>query len=178
MEKNLTKLGKDPHSLDEIDIGILALLQENCKLPLARIGRKVGLSAPSVIDRIKRMEEEGLIQGYHARLDARKLGKDVTGFVGVSIAHPRQIDPFVTAVRSMREILECHHVTGGYTLLLKVKLENTTALEDLIRRIRSQAGVERTETMIALSTPTERVQIDLGSASENGHNGGKRRRKP
>ena len=74
--------------LDAIDFLILELLQENCKRPLAAIGEKVGLTAPSVLERIHKLEEAGVIRDYVAVLDARALGKDVTAFIGVSVDEP------------------------------------------------------------------------------------------
>ena len=118
-------------NLDTLDMHILSVLQENCKLPLVKIGERVGLSAPSVIERIKKLEEGGVIRGYTAILDARKLGKDITAFIGVSINHPTLITKFETKIASFEDIQECHHVTGEYTLLLKVKANNTTSLEEL-----------------------------------------------
>jgi Lrp/AsnC family transcriptional regulator, leucine-responsive regulatory protein len=142
--------------LDEIDVQILALLQEHCKMPLAKIGQRVGLSAPAVIERIKKLEEGGVITGYTALLDTRKLGCDVTAFIGVLTSHPGGIRDVEQQIESRPEVLECHHVTGGYTLLLKVKTANTTTLEELISHLRSIEGVSRTETMVVLSTHTER----------------------
>ena len=75
----------DP-SLDVTDLAILDALQHNCKQPLAEIGKQVGLSAPSVVERIKKLEDGGVIRGYTALLDPRALGKDVTAFIGVSIS--------------------------------------------------------------------------------------------
>ena len=128
--------------LDATDLAILDLLQENCKQPLAAIGEKVGLSAPSVVERIHKLEEAGVIRDYVALLDARSLGKDITAFIGVSTAHPRAIAAIEQAdrARSIR-VLECHHVTGVHTLLLKVKAENTEALEraDRLASARSTA---------------------------------------
>ena len=154
--------------LDDIDRHILALLQDNCKRPLAKIGDEVGLSAPSVQDRVRKLEENGVLVGYHALLDARMLGKDVTAFIGISIRHPRGIEEFEKAVASIDEILECHHVTGGYTLLVKAKTESTKSLEALIADIRSVEGVERTETMIVLSTTVERTRVPVGPPSSGG----------
>jgi Lrp/AsnC family leucine-responsive transcriptional regulator len=142
--------------LDEIDVQILALLQEHCKMPLAKIGQRVGLSAPAVIERIKKLEESGVITGYTALLDTRKLGCDITAFIGVLTSHPRSIQEVEQQIESRPEVLECHHVTGSYTLLLKVKTANTTTLEELISHLRSIEGVTRTETMVVLSTHTER----------------------
>ena len=155
------KLGCDASDFDDIDRHILTLLQENCKLPLAKVGEKVGLSAPSVIDRIKKLEDNGVIIGYRAILNARQLGKDVTAFIGVLIKHPKLIGEFERDIVQLEDVLECHHVTGQHTLLLKVKTCNTSNLEELISTIRSIEGVERTETMVVLSTHTERTQIAI-----------------
>ncbi len=147
--------------LDATDLHILDLLQENCKRPLAAIGEKVGLSAPAVTDRIHKLEQAGVITGYVALLDGRTLGLDVMAFIGVSIGHPRLIDAFEREIENLEDVLECHHVTGGHTLMLKVKTENTESLESLIDRVRSIEGVTRTETMIVLSTRAERTRIPL-----------------
>ncbi len=155
------KLGAPDIELDEIDLGILGLLQENCRISLARIGEQVGLSAPSIIERVKKLEDSGVIRGYHAILDARRLGMDITAFIGVSVSHPRLIEAFEDEIERIEDVLECHHVTGGYTLLLKVKSMNTSSLEALISRLRSINGVEKTETMVVLSTNTERSQLKL-----------------
>ncbi len=150
------KIDDEQLDLDAIDLQILALLQEHCKMPLAKIGQRVGLSAPAVIERIKKLEESGVITGYTATLDTRKLGCDITAFIGVLTSHPKSIGDVEQQIESRAEVLECHHVTGSYTLLLKVKTANTTTLEELISHLRSIEGVSRTETMIVLSTHTER----------------------
>ncbi|HYD50097.1 MAG TPA: Lrp/AsnC family transcriptional regulator [Terriglobales bacterium] len=152
--------------LDGIDRQILVLLQENCEQPLAKIGEQVGLSAPAVVERIKKLEEHGVICAYRAIVDARLLGKDVTAFIGVSIDHPRKITAFEERMEQVEGVLECHHVTGGYTLLLKVKTDNTSTLEELISRIRYEDGVSGTETMVVLSTHTERTQIAVGQPAD------------
>lgn len=172
------KFGHQDPDLDDIDRHILRVLQENCKLPLAKIGEQVGLSAPSVIERIKKLEERGVIAGYRAILDARRLGKDVMAFIGVVMSHPKRILGFEREIADLHGVLECHHVTGHHTLLLKVKTENTTSLEQLISGIRSVPGVERTETMVVLSTQAERTQLNLapeGAAVPRTRRGGDRR---
>jgi Lrp/AsnC family leucine-responsive transcriptional regulator len=152
--------------LDNVDRHILSLLQENCKLPLARIGERVGLSAPSVAERIDKLEKSGVIRGYTAVLDARRLGKDITAFIGVFIEHPKAISSFEKAIDRFEDVQECHHVTGQHTMLLKVKADNTSALEKLIRKIRLIEGVARTETSVVLSTYTEGLWLDLKEQSE------------
>ena len=117
-------------------------------------------STPS-IERIKKLEDAQIIEGYRAIVNARRLGKDVTAFIGVTIKHPKLIGEFEKEIMQLEDTLECHHVTGQHTLLLKVKTDNTSALEELISKIRSIEGVDRTETMVVLSTHTERTQIAL-----------------
>ena len=167
------KFGRAAPEFDATDCAILELLQENCKQPLAAIGGKVGLSAPAVLERIHKLEEAGVITAYVAVLDARRAGKDVAAFIGVSTDHPRTIDTLEREVAAIDDVLECHHVTGIHTLLVKAKARNTEALEDLIERIRSLGGVTRTETMVVLSTAAERSRIAL----ESGQNGGRAARR-
>ena len=155
------KLDLSQPELDPTDVAILELLQQNCKQPLAAIGEQVGLSAPSVLERIHKLEEAGVILSYVALVDGRRLGKDVTAFIGVSLSHPRAFVTFEGEVEKVSDILECHHVTGQHTLMLKVKTRNTESLERLIERIREIDGVTRTETMVVLSTYEERVRIPL-----------------
>ena len=152
--------------IDTIDRHILAVLQENCKLPLTRIGERVGLSAPSVNERIRKLEESGVIRGYTAVLDARKLGKDITAFIGVFIEHPKLVGKFERELDRLEAVQECHHVTGQYTILLKLKADNTSQLEGLIQAIRSIEGVARTETSVVLSTHTEGLWLDLKTPAE------------
>ncbi len=147
--------------LDATDVGILDALQHNCKQPLAEIGKQVGLSAPSVVERIKKLEDGGVIRGYAALLDARALGKDVTAFIGVSISHPSAFQAFEKEIETEGDVLECHHVTGQHTLMLKVRTESTETLERLIDMIRRIEGVTRSETMVVLSTHSERTRVAL-----------------
>lgn len=159
--------GAEAPILDATDLRILELLQENCKQPLAALGERVGLTAPSVTERIHKLEEAGVIGGYAALLDARKLGKDVAAFIGVSIVHPQAIAAFEREIVAIDDVLECHHVTGEHTLMVKVKTANTQSLERLIDRMRSIEGVTRTETMVVLSTYTERLRVGLAGLDEH-----------
>jgi Lrp/AsnC family leucine-responsive transcriptional regulator len=151
----------EPYVLDGIDRQLLDELQTDCKRSLKEIGAAVGLSAPSVMERVRKLENAGIIRGYHALLDARKVGLDISAFIGVSITNPQLLSAFEEWVELIAQVLECHHVTGGHTLLLKVKTQNTEDLEKLISLIRSMDGVASTETMVVLSTHTERVEVAL-----------------
>ncbi|HVN64414.1 MAG TPA: Lrp/AsnC family transcriptional regulator [Candidatus Binataceae bacterium] len=170
------KFGADSPELDAIDLQILNILQEQGRIPLVKLGEMVGLSAPSVNDRVKKLEDSRVITGYHASVDAARLGKDVTAFIGVSITHPKTMALFEAAVALLDDVLECHHVTGQHAFFLKIKTENTATLERLINAIRSIEGVARTETMVVLSTHTDRQSIPVhlnGTAAEQN---GKRHR--
>ena len=160
--------------LDAIDLQIVQILQEQGRIPHVKLGELVGLSAPSVIERVKKLEDGGIITGYHAIVNAKHLGIDVTAFIGVSINHPRAISLFEQKVETLDDVLECHHVTGQHTLLLKVKTDDTSSLERLISAIRSIEGVARTETMVVLSTHTERSQIPVHSAEPEADANGRR----
>jgi Lrp/AsnC family leucine-responsive transcriptional regulator len=146
---------------DDTDIRILGLLQDDCRTPLARLGEQVGLSPPAVLERIKKLEAAGVITGYHAIIDGRRLGLDVTAFIGVITSDPDSIDGFEREVTALEDVLECHHVTGAFTFLVKVKTASTSTLERLITSIRSIGGVARTETTVVLSTHIERVKLGL-----------------
>jgi Lrp/AsnC family leucine-responsive transcriptional regulator len=152
--------------LDAIDLQILSVLQQHGRIPHVKLAEQVGLSAPSVIERVKKLEDNGIITGYQASVDARLLGKDVTAFIGVSISHPKTISLFEETVDLLEDVLECHHVTGEHTFLLKIKTANTSSLEKLIRAIRLIDGVSRTETSVVLSTHTERTQIAMAISEE------------
>lgn len=152
------------HALDETDRALLVALQDDCKRSLAELGLAVGLSAPSVLERVRRLEEQGVVRGYHAQVDAKKVGLDVGAFIGVGIAHPRQIAKFEARVAKMPEVIECHHVTGRHTLMLKLRTTNTDALAALIGQIRELPGVERTETMVVLATQFEHARIAVPGA--------------
>ncbi len=147
--------------MDAIDLILIRELQRDCKTPLAKLGEAVGLSAPSVMERVRKLEQNGVILGYSALVDARQVGLDVTAFVGVSLASPQHIEIFEAAVMPLSEVLECHHVTGAHTLMLKVKARNTAGLEKLIKILRAIEGATRTETLVVLSTGKERVDLPL-----------------
>jgi len=155
------KYKRDKVGLDQIDRDILNLIQDNCKTALSKLGEEVGLSAPSVVERLRRLESEGFIKGYHALLDARRLGIDITAFIGVSVHTQVAIEGFEERMADVEDILECHHVTGEHSLLLKVKTRNTESLEQLIRIVRSIPGVARTHTSVVLSTPVERSRLGV-----------------
>ena len=113
------------------------------------------------MERVKKLEASGVIKGYQALIDGKKVGKDITAFIGVSIGNQRDIDQFANQMLSCADVMECHHVTGDESFILKVKAANTAALEKLLAQIRSVDGVTRTVTKIVLSTAKESQLLDL-----------------
>jgi Lrp/AsnC family leucine-responsive transcriptional regulator len=162
------------HDLDPTDLAILDQLQINCKLPLAEIGGRVGLGASAVMERIHKLEAAGVIRGYAALLDARAIGQDVAAFIGVTAGSPRAVSALAKEIEAQPDVLECHHVTGGYTMLLKAKTRNTATLEHLIDAIREMEGVSGTQTMVVLSTQTERLRLPLDVPPVNGAGRGRK----
>ena len=156
--------------IDQTDLKILYILQNHGRTRLADIAGEVELSAPAVMERVKKLEASGVIKGYQALLDSKKVGKDITGFIGVSIANQRDIDHFASEMLRYQDVLECHHVTGDESFILKVKSANTGSLEKLLGQIRSVEGVTRTVTKIVLSTAKESQALELDAGlAENSH---------
>lgn len=153
----------EPLSLDSIDHLLLQLLQADGRATQLELAREVGLSQPATAERIRKLEDAGVIRGYTARVDASALGKDVTAFIGVGIEHPKYFEGFTKKMLAIPEVLECHRVAGQDSYLLKVKTENTLSLDTLLTEtLRVIPGVTRTFTTIALSSVKEdtRVHVD------------------
>ncbi len=148
--------------LDPIDYRILDLLQRDARTTQVEIAAEVGLSQPSVADRIRKLDASGAIQGYVARLDPRALGNDIRAFIGVRVSHPRHHEAFAKKIAQIPEVLECHRVAGLDSYLLTVVARNTEALDELISNLlRRIPGVTRTTTTIALATVKETTAVPL-----------------
>jgi Lrp/AsnC family leucine-responsive transcriptional regulator len=138
--------------METIDSKVLALLAHDGRMSWADLGAAVGLSPPAAAERVRRLEQRGLIRGYAADLDARALGDALTAFISVSVADPRHRSAFVAAVKRTPEILECHHITGEDDYLLKVRCRDTDDLERLLTgTLKAHGWSIRTRTTIALS---------------------------
>lgn len=147
-------------TFDSIDYKLLEILQKNARITQLELAAEVGLSQPAVAERMRKLEMDGVIIAYTARIDARKLGKDITAFIGVAISHPKFNKAFAKRISAIPEVLECHHVTGNDSYLLKVKTENTERLDELISvKLRTIPGVTRTQTTIVMSSVKEGMSI-------------------
>lgn len=146
--------------LDQIDYKLLDLLQRNARMTQLEMAAAVGLSQPAVAERMRKLEQDHLITGYSARVDARRLGKDITAFVGVRIEHPKYNDRFAKEILALPDVLECHRITGPDSYLLKVVTEDTQSLDRLISDLlRHIPGVTRTLTTVVTSSIKEGSHI-------------------
>lgn len=142
--------------VDSIDITLVRALATDGRRAFSDLAGEVGLSAPSTGDRVRRLEELGVIRGYRADVDPAAFGHDLVAFVAVTLATPGARAAFLAALEDLSEVLECHHVAGDDDYLLKARVSGTSGLERLIASLKTTAGVGRTRTTVVLSTPVER----------------------
>ncbi len=154
------------HLLDDIDIAILNHLQENGRAQRNKIAELVKLSVPSVSERMKKLEERGLIQGYHAILNSKDFNFDITAFLFVQVDGSENYPEFVRKVEHEPEVLECHSITGDGSHLLKVRTKNTSSFERLLSTIQSWEGVDKTRSNLVLSSFKETRTLPIEQATE------------
>ena len=143
-------------TFDDIDRKLIALLQENDRLSLADLSTATGSASSTINDRIKRLVRNGVITGFHARLSSEALGFVLLGFVLVGWSDPKVEPKFIARIRESADVLECHHITGAWNYLLKVRVRTTRDLEAfLASTVKAIEGVQRTDTMIVLSSAKE-----------------------
>ena len=138
----------------DVDRALLAALARDGRASYTDLAERVGLSVSAVHQRVRRLEQRGLITGYHAKLDAKALDLPLTAFVSITPIDPSQPDDYPERIRGIKPIESCWSVAGDESYILKVRVETPHALEDLLARIRSDANVS-TRTTIVLSTPYE-----------------------
>ena len=151
--------------IDEIDAKILRLLQDQGRMKRNRIAEEVGLSVPSVSERMRKLEERGIITGYHAIVDAKRMHIDITAFIRVMVENSDEYPQFVDQASQLDEILEVHSVTGDGSHILKVRTRNTTTLEQLLANLQSWPSVHGTSTSIVLSTYKETRSLNISPTS-------------
>jgi Lrp/AsnC family transcriptional regulator, leucine-responsive regulatory protein len=140
--------------LDARDLDIIAALQDDARATYADVGQRVGLSASAVHDRVRKLEQAGVIRGYRAVIDPEALGLFVTALIAATPFDAGQADDLPERVSDFPEVEACYSIAGEANYILKVRTRTTGELEDLIRRLREKAGVA-TRTTIALSIPFE-----------------------
>ena len=138
--------------MDSTNTKILRCLAKNARMNASEIAEKVKLSVSAVIERIKKMENDGTITGYKAEISPSALGKDVTAMILVTIDHPSHNNSFEAAVAQDPNIVECFYIAGDFDYLLKVVTDNTKTLEVTLNEIKLIDGVSKTKTNIVLNS--------------------------
>ncbi|MCS7170635.1 MAG: Lrp/AsnC family transcriptional regulator, partial [Candidatus Kapabacteria bacterium] len=139
----------------DVDRLICSLLQRNARLTLQELARQVKLSVPTVREHVRKLEEQGIIEGYFTKLNPKAFGYDIAAFVFVFVESSVHYPEFLARCKRRPEILECHAITGEASHLLKVRTHDTAALEQLLSDIQRWPGVRRTLTSLVLSTHVE-----------------------
>ena len=145
--------------MDNTDYKILELMQQHGRISMKDLGKTVGLTAPAVSERVKKMEDQGIISGYKAIINHAKLGRTISAFIDLSMSS-EHYNSFIEFANSNESIVECHHVTGGDSLIIKVLVADIIELETLIDEIKKMG---RTNTSIILSSPIENKAIHYKS---------------
>ncbi|HMS67794.1 MAG: Lrp/AsnC family transcriptional regulator [Saprospiraceae bacterium] len=140
--------------LDKTDLRILKLLQENSKITNLDLSKKIGLSPAPTLERVKKLEQSGIIVSYHAKVDASAMGLNVKTYVLVSLAwqKPNALDNFIKKIKQIDEITECYIITGDADFLLKIVCKDIASYEKLLFKTLSQIEeIERLKTLMTLS---------------------------
>ena len=147
--------------IDTIDWKILKELQKNARTSFAELGRRIGLTTPAVIERIRKLEDAKIITGYRAEIDMSKVGLPITAFIRMSISGV-DYSKIIKVVEKSKEVLECHRGTGGDSFILKVAVADVEHLQNLIDRL-VPFGI--TTTSIVLSSPVKSRVIESNQNS-------------
>ncbi|MEG8946716.1 Lrp/AsnC family transcriptional regulator [Rosettibacter firmus] len=147
--------------LDELDISILKKLQENGRTKRSELADLIGLSLPSLSERLKKLEDNNVIEGYYAKLNRHVFGYDIMVFIVVFMDSSKNYEKLIEHVKKTPEILECHAILGEGSHILKAIVKDTKSLEQLLSKIQSWQGVTRTVTNFVLSTIKETTKINI-----------------
>ncbi|WP_282607093.1 Lrp/AsnC family transcriptional regulator [Pelagibius sp. Alg239-R121] len=149
--------------IDQSDRQLLTLVQDDCRRSYSDLAKETGISASTIHDRLKRLQVRGVIKGQVAILNASALGLDICAFVQITLSHPTKVSQFLQQIVALPEVQECHHVTGDFDYLLKIRARNAAALESVItEKIKIIEGVTRSHTAIALSSAKDTPAVDCG----------------
>jgi Lrp/AsnC family transcriptional regulator, leucine-responsive regulatory protein len=141
--------------MDDLDRALIEALRAHARTTYAELGRLVGMSGPSVAERVARLEQTGVVTGYHAAVDTSALGLPVAALVGVHLSDTSDQDEVAAAMADLEEIEDCWFVAGEESFVLKVRVVDVPALEGTLSRLRHIPGVSRTRTTVVLSTKWE-----------------------
>ncbi len=163
MDDNAKNLQRDlTVEIDEIDRRILELLQQDGRMTNAALAKAVGLTPTPMLQRIKKLEQHGIIRGYRAIVDPLVMGRGLLAYVAVKMTEHKLVihQGFIQEMHSFEEVLECHHISGEDDFLLKVLVKDMQAYEHfLLHRITNVIGIARVKTTFVLSSPKMETSI-------------------
>lgn len=143
--------------VDSIDQKILTSLVKNARMPFLEIARECGVSGAAIHQRVRKMEDAGIIVGSQLIVKPKALGYDICTFVGIELAQSNLYNPVIEALKQVPEVVECHFITGKFSILIKLYCrDNDHLMEILINTLQNIPGVVRTESMISLDQAFER----------------------
>ena len=155
------------YQIDDIDRKILSHLVKNARMPFLEIARECGISGAAIHQRVKKMEETGIIEGSRFIVKPRALGFQICAFIGVILDNAHQYKSVVKEIEKIPEVIECHFITGNYTFLIKLRCNDHQHLMDiLINTMQNIPGIAKTETIIALDQLIDKP-IDLSANDEH-----------
>lgn len=140
--------------MEDLDRRIVELLTGDGRISYTDLGKALGMSTSAVHQRVRRLEQRGVVKGYTAKIDQRALGRELTAFISVTPLDPAAPDDIPERLHGISAIEECHSVAGDESYILKVRVGTPSDLEDLIAQVRGAAHVS-TRTTVVLSTPWE-----------------------
>lgn len=147
--------------LDDLDLKILRVLQKNGRTKRNELAEEVGLSVPSVSERLKKLEDSKIVEGYYTKVNRQAFGYDILAFILIVMDSSRHYKDLIKHVEKHPKILECYSVLGEGSHLLKVVVNNTESLENLLSEIQTWLGVISTKTTYVLSTIKETTAINI-----------------
>ena len=153
--------------IDASDKSILKILQKDGRASASFISDQIGLSIPAVSDRIKKMQDIGIIKGYEAIIDTKKIGCDVSAFITIVSESSAHFNDVIENAENSSEVVKCYTTTGSGSHILYVVTKNTSSLETLLRKIQSWPGVIRTITNLVLSSYKDFKNLPMSSDKEN-----------
>jgi Lrp/AsnC family leucine-responsive transcriptional regulator len=148
--------------MDHIDFKILKILQTKARIPNVEVAREIGMAPSAVLERIKKLEAQGIIDGYEVRLNPDQFGGSLIAFIHVTLTQDAQLKETATELARMASIQEVHYIAGEDGLMLKARVADTSALETLLNtQINPMPSVARTKSSIVISTFKETAKIPL-----------------
>ncbi|GAB3488410.1 Lrp/AsnC family transcriptional regulator [Marinomonas epiphytica] len=146
--------------MDKIDLKLIKALERDARMSYAQLGKLVHLSAPAVTERIKKLEEQGVIKGYHADINLEKVGVPITALVECEVYRTKERE-FKALVMSINEVIDCYNVTGPSAFVIRVAVDSMSKLDELLERL---IDLSDTRTMMILAHPVKRgMPLGMGS---------------